>query len=57
MARARYRIAGAQRLVAGLMVLLLPACALNTQRTADFSSLPPLLLQDRLCSAADAAAF
>ena len=56
MARARYGIAGAQRLVAGLMVLLLAACALQSERSAEFSSLPPLQLPDRQWSAADAAA-
>jgi Flp pilus assembly protein TadD len=56
MARARDRIASAQRLVAGSMILLLAACALQSQRSAEFSSLPPLQLSDRQWSAADAAA-
>jgi tetratricopeptide (TPR) repeat protein len=56
MARARYSNAGAQRLLAGLMVLLLTACAQHSQRSAEFSSLPPLQLPDKQWSAADAAA-
>jgi Flp pilus assembly protein TadD len=56
MARTRYRIAGAQRLLAGLMVLLLSACALHSQHNAEFSSLPPLQLPDKQWSAGDAAA-
>ena len=56
MAGTRYRIAGAQRLVAGLMVLLLAACTLQSERSAEFSSLPALQLPDGQWSAADAAA-
>ena len=56
MARARYRIIGAQRLMAGLMALLVGACALQPGRAPEFSSLPALQLPDQQWSAAAAAA-